>query len=319
MAEIIVNKTSIEKFLTNYNIGKLVSFKHVKKGFANLVYYLKTTKGEYILKIELRNNPNDRFKYEIELLEFLKGLPVPKIIRTKDRKLFIRYQGVNGAFIYNYLSGQNINKFSKNQLEQVGTLLGKVHLKTTKFRSPVKRMKLYTISPNSFKLMASLNKETKDKKILAAFDYIKKELPKYILPASLPQGSMHMDFKPGNTLFERGKLSGLIDFDNAYRGPLIFDLAHTIMWFCPKRKKFDKDGVRAVYKAYNKIRPLSKLEKKYFWKALNYSCLSLCFVDIYYFIYKKKLNSQYLNWVLDNILPAQKHLALHKYDFDLFK
>lgn len=316
MPDLIVIKASIEKFLTNYDIGKLVSFKHVKKGFANRVFYIKTTQGEYILKIAVRNNPNNRFKYEVDLLEHLKGrgLPVPKIIRSKKNKLFLRYQG-HGAFIYEYLPGKQLEKFSSVMFREIGTTVAKIHLTTAKFESPVKRMELYNVYPALFKRQVALSRKTKDKKILGAIDYFEQELPKYFLPKFLPQGAMHIDVKPENTLFKNGHLSGLVDFDNSYNGPLVFDLAHTLMWFCARKGNFDFAKTKIVYDAYNRVRHLNKAERDNMSRALHYSCLSHSFIDVYFQIHRKELSLEYVYWGIDNLLPAHKHLLKNEARF----
>lgn len=316
MVDLTVNRASIEKFLTNYDIGKLVSFKRVKKGFANRVFYLRTTQGEYILKIAVRNNPNNRFKYEVELLEHLKGrgLPVPEIIRSKKSKLFLRYQG-HGAFVYKYLPGKQLEKFSSAMFREVGTLVAKIHLATARFKSSVKRMELYNVYPSLFKRQVALSRKTKDKKILGAIDYFEQELPKYFLPKFLPKGAMHIDVKPENTLFKNGHLSGLVDFDNSYNGPLVFDLAHTLMWFCARNGKFDFTKTKTVYNAYNKIRRLTKTEKANMLRALHYSCLSHSFIDIYFQIHRKELSLAYVYWGIDNLLPAHKYLLKNEAKF----
>ncbi|MBU0612932.1 homoserine kinase [Patescibacteria group bacterium] len=314
--DVKINKRKINSFLTNYEIGSLVSIEHIKKGFANRVFYLKTTKGEYILKIVVRNNPNNRFKYELELLEHLKGkgLPIPEIVKARNNKLFLRHQD-HATFIYKYLPGKQLSRFSVSMYKQLGIFLGRLHNETTKFKSLVNRMQLYNISPTTFKRQATLSRKTNDAKLLNAIGYIEKNMLTYLLPPSLPEGAMHIDVKPENILFKNGQLSGVVDFDNSYIGPLVFDLAHTLMWLCVKNGKFDLKKVKVVYDAYNEVRKLTKAEKDNMLKALHYSCLSHSFVDVYFKVHRKELKRDYVYWGIDNLLVAQKYLLRNKSKF----
>jgi len=312
-----VNKKQIEKFVNNYNIGKLISCQRMKKGFGNLLYKIITNKGTYILKIVVRNNPV-RVIYEVDLLNHIKKLPTPQTIPSKDKKILLNFNATNKAFIYKYIEGKVTNVFNDDLLFSIGKFLGELHKQSIKFKSNIKRLEFYNISKKSFREMIEVSKETKNLKIKNAVHYIKNNFLQYSLPKNLPQGAIHIDLKPENVLIKNKKLSGVIDFDNSYIGPLILDLANTLMWFCSKNGKFNFKKAKIIFEGYTKKRKISPREKKYFYNVFHYVFLSHMLVDIYLLVSKKdRLNQKYIYWGIDNLLKTEKNIKLSQKEFNI--
>jgi homoserine kinase type II len=307
-----VTHSTLNYFLKQYNIGNLLSFKKFKKGFANQVYHLKTTKGDFIFKIIIRHSP-EKIKYEIDLLNHLKHLPTAKPIQNKNGQYLTNYSN-RKVLIYSYLPGEEKNNFTPEMIRQIGDFLGKLHLQTLNFKTRIKRLEFYNLSEKQLKLMFSSSKRLNDKKIKSALEYTFKNISRFRLPSGLPQGAMHIDVKPENTLFEKTRLSGIVDFDNSYIGPLILDLANTLMWYCSTPNKFDLIKAKNLYKSYQKIRKLNSLEKCYLYEALHFIYLAHTFVDIYW-LSLKKLPKKYIIWGIDNLLSAEKNLKISKQEF----
>ena len=61
-------KKDFDKVLTNYNIGKYKSHKHLDWVLGSQVYELVTTKGKYILKLL---NDIKSMKKQLELIDYL--------------------------------------------------------------------------------------------------------------------------------------------------------------------------------------------------------------------------------------------------------
>ncbi len=139
--QILINRKNISKFLDHYDMGRLLEYEKIKFGFANKIIKIKTTKGSFILKIAVRNNPY-KVKYEVDLLNFIKNLPVPKPIKAKNRKYLLQY-GSNKAFIYKFIPGQAIHEFDNLALKDIGRFLARYHLQALNFRSSIKRFELY--------------------------------------------------------------------------------------------------------------------------------------------------------------------------------
>lgn len=308
-----VTKQELRTILAkHYDLGELLSYSKMKKGLANSLYRLHTTKGDFTLKIAIRNNPI-RIRYEIDLLNHLYNLPTPRPIETKSGGHLFNHKG-HKSFVYPFLLGRETKRFTGNMLREVGEFLGKLHLETIGFTSHIERMEFYNISPKNFKKIIKGSEKLSDPKIQEALSYLETNTLRYRLPYSLPKGAMHIDLKPENTLFVGGKLSGVVDFDNSYIGPLVLDLANTLMWFCSKDGRFDKSKAKAIYFGYQKVRKLTQQERRFFFEAFHWAPLTHMLIDIY-FLALRKLPKNYILWGLNNLLETEKGFRFTKSEF----
>ncbi len=84
----------------------------------------------------------------------------------------------------------------------------------------------------------------------------------------LPHQLIHRDAHPGNMLFECGRLSGFIDFDQVMKGPRLFDLCYCgtslLVGGFPRTEKRDTwPGLfRALTRGYQTVSPLSSIERE---------------------------------------------------------
>lgn len=308
-----VNKKDLKKYLErHYKLGRLLSIKKFKKGLANHLYLLTTEKGKFSLKIAIRNN-SERLDYEIKLLNSIKNLPVPRPVRTIQGVYIFNYKN-HRSFIYPYLPGKEEKVFSSKMLYEIGRFLGRLHLQTEKFRSSVNRIKFYHCPPSYVRGVVRRSSKIRNKKIREALVYIKKNAAKYQIPKGLPKGGIHTDVKPENTLFDRGKLSGVVDFDNSYIDALISDLANTLMWFSCIKGEMDFEKAKAIYQGYISVRKLSAREEGSMYivfRNIFYGITAHC-ID---YVAEGKLPEKYAVWVIDNLLNTEKNLMMTKEEF----
>jgi homoserine kinase type II len=77
---------------------------------------------------------------------------------------------------------------------------------------------------------------------------------------SLPRGVVHGDLFRDNVLWEGNRLAALLDFESAFDGPLVYDLAVCILAWC-FGEALDPDLERGLLAGYESVRPLSEQEK----------------------------------------------------------
>ena len=81
-----LNQNKIEEILSNYNLGKLESFKGIKEGIENTNYFIQTEKGKFILTIYEKRVEEKDLPFFIGLMRnlFDKKFPSPEPIINKN-------------------------------------------------------------------------------------------------------------------------------------------------------------------------------------------------------------------------------------------
>jgi Ser/Thr protein kinase RdoA (MazF antagonist) len=73
----------------------------------------------------------------------------------------------------------------------------------------------------------------------------------------------HGDINRANVLFNKNKLSGILDFDNLKFAPKAEDVAYSLRMFCPSSiEGVNKKSMTLFLREYRKIMPLSKKEER---------------------------------------------------------
>ncbi len=160
------------------------------------------------------------------------------------------------SIIYDYIPGNNRWVLQNQHCEQVANYLFDIHNNSI-------------IKSNDFQRFSStffcqwLPCEDADIKSVVC-KVQKEQVPKHI-------GFVHGDFHPGNILWDRGALSGVLDWDNCHVGNILFDIA-TIRF---DLALFSGAGVAERFlKEYEKIAQ-KEYHSIWFWDVLilnNQSC-----------------------------------------------
>jgi Ser/Thr protein kinase RdoA (MazF antagonist) len=123
----------------------------------------------------------------------------------------------------------------------------------------------------------------------------------------LPQGPIHVDIKADNELFIGDKLTGIIDFGNFYRGPLILDVGKTIIFNCIKNNNINKEMMKKFLMGYEKYRKLTKKEHDNIFKAIRYAIYSHIWLDLYH-VPLKLVPQKHTLYFVKKFLPAIRKL-----------
>jgi len=259
-----LSENELRDFFSNYNLGKVLSYKGIQEGIENTNYSIQTEKGRFILTLYEKRVDEKDLPFFIGLMKnlFDKNFPSPEPIINKNGNYINKIVDKKAAVI-SFLEGQAKKVLTPNDCFQVGIYTAKLHL-ITKTLTGKRENKL---SLNSWRDI--YNKVKKD------CSNIHKNLPKVIeknleeieknWPKDIPSGIIHADLFPDNIFFKNNKLSGIIDYYFSCNDTYAFEIAVCLNALCFEGKNenlsFNVTKAKNFIDGYSSIRKLTKKEK----------------------------------------------------------
>jgi len=272
-----ISSEDIQQILSSYDVGDLVSFERIKGGLANRNYKLKTTENIFLLKIN-DEKPIQDLESQVRVLNYLKSHNYPSCFPfpTKEGK-FYHVQGDLKVVIYNFIQGTpgNAAALTNHQGNQIGTTLAKLHK-----ISPLKDIPEYALGfPSMEAMLSDLNGSDLQKNPFISFmtQQMSNLAPHVNKPFDC--GMLHGDLFADNMIFDqKGNLQAVVDFEEICNGPLILDLAMTVIGCCyPQTNDLNVPLATAIVLSYDSERPLSSQEKESLGAFVKFSLLSIAF------------------------------------------
>ena len=266
-----ISKNNIASIEKKFNLGKIISFKGIKKGIENTNYLIKTKKNKYILTIFEKRVKKRDVPFFMSLMDKLNyhNINCPKPQKSKAGNYSINIKN-KPASIVSFVEGKDKNKLKIKDCYEIGKNVAKFHIAS-------KKIKLHRKNSMSLKIWPKiLNKiDNRSRIINSNLNYLMKEAlieVKNKWPKNLPSGIIHGDLFIDNIFFNKNKFHGYIDFYFACNDFLMYEIAICINALCFDKKNrkfiFNKKKSTNLIKGYSKIRKLSKKEKK----SLNILC-----------------------------------------------
>lgn len=255
-----IDEQIIKKILQEYELGKFQSIHELDAGYANRSFKLETETGPYLFRWVLEKGRKD-LQSELDLLEYISGYdfktsyPVAKVDGNYLTELTPGY-----AVIYDFIKGEHPT-LSTEAASQIGACVGQL--------SSISPPALFSRS-NTINLKACLELSERlpgaPVKLPDIYDYFTRvnETFQDRLSVELPQGLIHADVFPDNTLFHENELQAVIDFEEVCTDTLLFDLAMTINGFCFPGNTISLDYLGSLIRAYDQKRKLAEGE----WETL---------------------------------------------------
>ena len=258
------NQNKIEEILSNYNLGKLNSFKGIEEGIENTNYFLSIGKKKFILTIYEKRVKSEDLPFFSGLMTSLNeaNFKCPTPIINKKNKTITDYEGKK-LMIVSFLEGRAKKDLSPINCKSIGNEVAKMHEITKNF-------KLRRKNNLSIKSWRNLFDSVKDK-----CSEIHKDLPKLIeenlsdvekkWPKNLPSGIIHADLFHDNIFFIRDKFSGIIDFYFSCEDFFAFEIAICFNALCfdgvKENLSFNVTKAKNFIDGYTSVRKLTEEEK----------------------------------------------------------
>lgn len=251
-----VSEADLAQWLRNYSLGELKVSEPIEAGIENTNYFVTTTQGRYVLTL-FERLPAEELPFYLQLMAHLArhGIPCPAPIAD----LSDRYLGVlNGkpAALVTRLPGRSLQDPHPAHCAELGALLARMHLAGRSYSAFLENPR----GPRWWRLAA--------RDVAPFLDDAKRKLLEAELAfqaeqrfPDLPRGPVHADLFRDNTLWEDGRISGVVDFYFAGVDCFLYDVAVCANDWCLDGAGLQAERLRAFLGAYNAVRPFTAHER----------------------------------------------------------
>ena len=266
-----ISKNDIISIDRKFNLGKIISFRGIKKGIENTNYLIRTKNNKYILTIFEKRVQKKDLPFFMSLMDKLNNHKIncPKPQKSKKGNYLVNIKN-KPASIVSFVEGKEKNKLKIQDCYEIGKNIAKLHMAS-------KKIKLYRKNSMSLSSWTKLLNKigNKSNKIDINLNDLMKNSLRYIKkrwPRKLSSGIIHGDLFIDNIFFKNSKFYGYIDFYFSSNDFLIYEIAICINALCfdKKNKKFIFNKIKSknLLKGYSSVRKLTKDEKN----SLNVLC-----------------------------------------------
>lgn len=232
---------------------------------------------KYVLRV-LDHKRIDDMIFEKEVLGHLErhGLPVPRLVRNVAQGTFTPWSSRGRyASLFEFLPGRPVGVFElrAQHARRIGHLCARMHRELGDFRKRADPV----LDPGGIEARLRRVRRAVETKRLPRRFHPHLEVIEAAwaacapMPADLPGGVVHGRFGLSALRFLEQEVVGLVDFEGAGRGRWISDLAaavHEVGWRPATDQRggpagrFDASRVRALLRAYHRVRPLEDAERR---------------------------------------------------------
>jgi homoserine kinase type II len=255
-----VDDEQLDKFLSEYELGGVMSFKGIAEGVENTNYLLHTERGYFFLTLFEKRVAATDLPFFIGLLEHLaaRGINCPQPVKNRKGAALGELAG-RPAMIVTFLEGVWLRRPNVQHCTALGRAMAELHKAGKDFNLH----RANALGVEGWKKLAPVAAPRADEvasglaqTILDELAHVEKNWPR-----ELPAGVIHADLFPDNVFFLGNKLSGLIDFYFACNDLFAYDIAICLNAWC-----FEIDGSfnvtksQALFAGYNSVRKLERSE-----------------------------------------------------------
>lgn len=255
-----INREQLDKFLSSYDLGEVVSFSGITEGVENSNYLLSTTEGKYILTVYEKRVKSSDLPFYLGLMDHLAnfGIPCPTPVAGHDGLILRKIENKSAAIV-TFLTGLWPKRPRPVHCYELGKAMAKMHSAGIDYNA----RKPNELGLEGWRLLFNNCQERADEVSPDLKKYISDELNELEAqwPKELPSGVIHADLFPDNVFFKEESLTGIIDFYFACNDFFAYDIAICINAWCFEiDNSFNITKARNLLEGYQSERGLSESE-----------------------------------------------------------
>ena len=130
-----ISKGEVKSIERKFNLGKIISFKGIKKGIENTNYLLRTKNNKYILTIFEKRVQKKDLPFFMSLMDKLNNhnINCPKPQKSKTGNYLINIKN-KPASIVSFVEGRDKNKLKIKDCYEIGKNIAKFHTVSKKIK-----------------------------------------------------------------------------------------------------------------------------------------------------------------------------------------
>lgn len=259
------------------------------------------------------HTPEEEIEWELELIRYLgkRSFPTPAVFVGDDGALFHSFLG-RPAALFSFVPGCEPSPQSPEDGAEVAAAVAELNSVTRDLHLPHARSHTDWKRLERLEMTASRVSSPGLAEMAARAREFGQQFTERLasVGGNLPSGIVHHDANPGNALLdEDGKLTALLDFDEAHEGELVTDVASLLrLWATPRDwQGLKPEMTEAVLLAYNRRRPLSQAE----WDVLPDFLLFFTLADAAEYV-SRRLASDAPGAAVHECLAYQRFMDLQR-------
>lgn len=274
-----VSESELKGFLAEYDLGCLVSYVEIGEGIENSNFFVTlgspisspAEHKQWVLTL-FENLSEHQLPFFLELMSWLgeRGFSVPAPHPLKNKRL---HGDLNGkpAILVPRFNGRSLDTPEAVHCGRVGRFVAEMH-KALESCSQTRK------APRNLEWMREVEVNLSQELSASELKLVSQSIDhyQYMLPEleQCPAGLIHADLFKDNVLFNRGNISGVIDFFHACNDILLFDLAVIANdWATNDDGSYDALKLAALIDGYQSIRPWEESEARLWPHFLHLAAL----------------------------------------------
>jgi len=259
----------IKELAKVYSLGDWKLAADLSTGFVNENYKIDTASSHFFLRI-YRQQPLESVESEIDLFTALREIDFPTAYPiAKSDGDYVSQTEHGAAVLYEFLDGETPD-VTFDTAFQIGTVLGKLSNLKSRWQSRTNMINMAYCEAT----LPMLPKLTTHSRLLESFERYTGVL-KEVAQADLPTGVIHSDVFPDNTIFQDGRLTGIIDFEDFCHETLLFELAMAINGFGFVDNQLVESPLKGVCLGYSEQRKLNDEELRFLPRFIQLTALAM--------------------------------------------
>jgi homoserine kinase type II len=262
-----ISHRDLGRLISEYNLGDHTEVSNMRGGAANTSFVLRTPTDKYIFTVCDAKQLSD-VESLVQLLILLEQEDFPTnriVLRSNGRPILIFKD--KPAILKTYVDGDVYHDMTPAMLEQTGEAIAQLHGITPPNYLP----ESFPYGLQCFSELFSQESE------FAGWIRGKAQLLIEGISPDLPRGLIHGDVFYDNTIFDKGVLAGIIDFEEACHYFKVFDLGMCAVGTCSDKGKLSLPKVHSLINGYQHTRKLEPEEKASLQLFAEYGAIATAF------------------------------------------